>query len=50
MVSNHFKILLRFFSALAQPEFITLIETIIKNEREKGKKKKPKTTTTKKKA
>jgi hypothetical protein len=39
-----------FTKALAQPEFITLIETIIKNEREKGKKKKPKTTTTKKKA
>jgi hypothetical protein len=39
-----------FTKALAQPEFITLIETIIKNEREKGKKKKPTTTTKKKKA
>jgi len=38
-----------FTKALAQPEFVTLIETIIKNEREKGKKKKP-TTTKKKKA
>jgi len=28
-----------FTTALAQPEFITLIETIIKNEREKSKKK-----------
>lgn len=37
-----------FTKALAQPEFITLIETIIKNEREKQAKKKKKATTKKK--
>ncbi len=31
-----------FTNAIAQPEFVELIETLIKNEREKAKKKKPK--------
>ena len=37
-----------FTKALAQPEFVTLIETLIQNEREKQAKKKKKATTKKK--